>query len=185
MIDLKIDRSDDTNGGRTEDEVLRTIDFADWDFRPEENAPLRKALADAVRSEVAEAIRNTWKWDPPKIEFVSDGENIFVTMNIGSNWNDGHIWWIASIGDMIDDYLYCTNPDDMDGSDEARIELAKTLRASAAKLEAAVGKTIERKTAPTEGQPAWATEWTRQLIADFEETLRNTIEAGEKKEGES
>jgi hypothetical protein len=176
MTALKIEVSEGTNFGKTAEEVLHTIDFSGWSLYPEQNAELMKALNNFAQSAMAEAIRNTWQWDHPEITFESDGVNIFVSMNIGSSCNDGRIWFSASISEMIDDYLWCTNPSQMAGGDEARTELAKTLRDCASKLEAAVGKEIDRKNDPSETVPAWAMEFAQELTKDVEERMRQALE---------
>jgi hypothetical protein len=179
-IALKIDLSESTNGARTEEGVLATIDFSDWYFYPEQDDDFNRAVEKLIRKTAAEAVRNVLQSDPPAVGFEIDGASVMVDINFGSSWNDGRIWFIASIDEMIDDYLWCTNPNDMDGGDEARTELAKTLRDCAAKLEAAVGRNVERKTSPGERQPAWATELAQEMIADVEEELRQAIEGTDK-----
>jgi len=141
MPNLKIDLSEDTNGARDEQGVLNTIDFSDWyfDFASDE---LRTALTNILRKEIAEAFRNTVQSDPPDIEFVSDGASIYVSINIGSNWNDGRIWFTASIEEMIDEYIERTHRDEMDGGDDAKLALAKCLRACAVKLEKAAKESL-------------------------------------------
>src|SRR5215831_19498705 len=126
-VNLKIDRSDYFNSGRTESDILATIDFADWDFYPETCDELKVALGKIIRHEMAEAFRNTIRSDPPDIEFC--GTDIVISINIGSNWNDGRIWFTASLMEMIDDYIRC-----YDGK-EIKIELAKCLRDCANKLD--------------------------------------------------
>src|SRR5262245_7307621 len=135
MINLMIDTSEETNGGRTAEEIIETIDFSDWNFYPTENEELKTALSNIIRSEIAEGFRNTLRSDPPEIEF-RDG-NISVKINVGSNWNDGNVYFAASLTEMVDDFIEFA--DLCDDANEAKLSLANRLRICAEKLEQAVG----------------------------------------------
>lgn len=104
-VDLKIDLGESTNGARTEEGVLATIDFSDWYFCPEQDGDFNRAAEELIRKAAAEAVRNVLQSDPPAVAFETDGANVMVDINFGSNWNDGRIWFIASIEEMVDDLI--------------------------------------------------------------------------------
>jgi hypothetical protein len=137
-VNLKIELSEYTNGNKEEKEILDGIDFSDWHFYPSEDKNLMLALQDAVRKEMAESIRNTLQSDPPTIEFHNDGTKLWVTINVGADRNDGNVWFVASINEMIADFIERTHRGWMDGGDEAKADLAKCLRACASNLDRAI-----------------------------------------------
>jgi hypothetical protein len=139
MTALKIELSEFSNGSTNEQEILDTIDFADWDFYPEQDDELKIALTNVVRRQISDGFRATLKnyW-PPDIEFSTDGVNIMVSFNLGSNRNDGLIYFVGSIEDMIVDFIEQTNPEQMDGGSNARVELLKRLRTCISKLRTAL-----------------------------------------------
>jgi hypothetical protein len=142
-VDLKIATSEGMNHGHTAEAVLATIDFADWNFYPQQEDDFSKALEILIRKTVAEAVRNTLSWQPPTVEFESDGVSLTVSINLGSSWNDGWLYFTANIVDLIDDFIWRTDPNQMAGGDEARIELAKCLRLCARRIElAATGRPV-------------------------------------------
>lgn len=145
MVDLKIDLSEGANGfvgeregvggPRDEQAVLGTIDFSNWYFCPERSTELMAVLETVIRKSTAEAFRNVLQSDPPHVVF--EGDDVSVTINVGSYWNDGRVWFVASIGEMIDEYIEHTDCAQMTGGHEAKLELAKCLRSCALKLETA------------------------------------------------
>ena len=127
MIDMEIIINNRFNYGRTPKQVLNTIDFSEWIFDVEK----------AVQKAVSEAFRNALAQEPPGVEFDSDGVSVILSLQCGSSWNDGAIFFKASIPDMIANFIANTDPADMDGGLEARAALAKCLHDCASKLGAA------------------------------------------------
>lgn len=130
MIDMEIIINNKFNHGNTPEQVLNTIDFSEWTFAIDIESMVHKAVAEAFRNTLAEA--------PPAIEFASDGTSIDLSLQCGSNWNDGVIYFRAKISDMIGNFIANTDPADMDGGLDARTALAKCLRDCANKLDAVI-----------------------------------------------
>ena len=127
MIDMKVIVNNRFNYGASVEEVLGTIDFSEWNF----------AIETEVRQAVSEAFRNTLDQEPPKVEFETDGVSVILSLQCGSSWNDGVIYFSASIPDMIANFIANTEPAVMYGGVEARTALAKCLHDCASKLGAA------------------------------------------------
>ena len=136
-VDLKIDLRESTNGARDKQGVLATIDFSDWHFYPGETAGFNEMLESLIRTTISEAVRNSLQSYPPNIEFETDGASVIVSINLGSNWNDGWIYFNAAIEEMIDDLIERSHRNQMEGGDDAKTELAQCLLRCAAKLKTA------------------------------------------------
>ena len=136
-VNLKIDRSERTNGRRTEEKIIASIDLSDWHFYPEQEEDFNTATENLIRKVAAEAMRNVLTEFPPAIEFSAGGASIMVDINFGSNQNDGWIYFRASIEEMIDDLIERSHRDTMTGGDEAKTELANCLLRCASKLKEA------------------------------------------------
>lgn len=136
-VDLKIDLREYSNGRTSLRDILDTLDFSDWHLYDQQDEEFRQATERLICKVMSEAFRNVLQSQPPTIAFESDGKNMTVSINLGSSWNDGWLYFISNIEEMIDDFIETSDPGQMAGGDEARTELEQCLLRCASKLNAA------------------------------------------------